>query len=125
LNNNRAVELESSGAEEGFWMDDEAAPTGGLDAKGAPRRPRWGRRTPYGIRRDGPRRDDWHSPVHERQGATDAATYAALDLGTNNCRLLIARPAGEASSSIQKPSSAPELSSSTARLSFKPKSGKL
>jgi exopolyphosphatase/guanosine-5'-triphosphate,3'-diphosphate pyrophosphatase len=80
-------------------MDDEAPPTGGLDAKGAPRRPRWGRRTPYGIRRDGPRRGDWHAPVHERQGATnvatDAATYAALDLGTNNCRLLIARPAGD------------------------------
>ncbi|HYV70348.1 MAG TPA: hypothetical protein VE970_09610, partial [Pseudolabrys sp.] len=24
------------------------------------------------------------------------ATYAALDLGTNNCRLLVARPSGEA-----------------------------
>ena len=29
--------------------------------------------------------------VHDRGGAT----YAALDLGTNNCRLLVARPAGE------------------------------
>jgi exopolyphosphatase / guanosine-5'-triphosphate,3'-diphosphate pyrophosphatase len=71
-------------------MDDEATPTGGLDAKGAPRRPRWGRRTPYGIRRD-PRRDDGRAP---HAGRT-AATYAALDLGTNNCRLLIARPTAE------------------------------
>jgi len=74
--------------QEGFWMNDEAPPTGGLNANGAPRRPRWSRRTPYGIRRDGPHRDDRRAPVHERPGAT----YAALDLGTNNCRLLIARP---------------------------------
>ena len=68
-------------------MNDEAPPTGGLDAKGAARRPRWGRRTPYGIRRD-PRRDDWRQPFAGRA----EATYAALDLGTNNCRLLVARP---------------------------------
>jgi exopolyphosphatase/guanosine-5'-triphosphate,3'-diphosphate pyrophosphatase len=68
-------------------MDDEAPPKGGLDANGAPhRRPRWGRRTPYGIRRD-----DRYAPVHDRPGAT----YAALDLGTNNCRLLVARPTAE------------------------------
>src|SRR5271163_4554689 len=70
-------------------MNDEAPPTGGLDAKGAPvRRPRWGRRTPYGIRRDNSRRDDWPVSTAARAGAT----YAALDLGTNNCRLLVARP---------------------------------
>ena len=69
-------------------MDDEAPPTGGLDAKGAARRPRWGRRTPYGLRRDGHHRDDGRAPA-------DGATYAALDLGTNNCRLLIARPTAE------------------------------
>jgi exopolyphosphatase / guanosine-5'-triphosphate,3'-diphosphate pyrophosphatase len=68
-------------------MTDEAPPNGGLDAKGAPRRPHWGRRTPYGFRRD-PRRDDGRGPQHE----SDQPTYAALDLGTNNCRLLIARP---------------------------------
>ena len=34
---------------------------------------------------------------HVRDGAGDrgGATYAALDLGTNNCRLLVARPAGD------------------------------
>ena len=70
-------------------MNDEAPPTGGLDAKGAPlRRPRWGRRTPYGIRRDSSRRDDWPVSAVPHAGAT----YAALDLGTNNCRLLVARP---------------------------------
>jgi exopolyphosphatase / guanosine-5'-triphosphate,3'-diphosphate pyrophosphatase len=66
-------------------MNDEA-PRGGLDANGAKRRPRWGRRTPYGIRREP--REYWRTPV----ASHDAATYAALDLGTNNCRLLVARP---------------------------------
>ena len=65
-------------------MNDEGPPNGGLDG---PRRSHWGRRTPYGIRRD-PRRDGWHEQSHDRSDAT----YAALDLGTNNCRLLIARP---------------------------------
>jgi exopolyphosphatase/guanosine-5'-triphosphate,3'-diphosphate pyrophosphatase len=64
-------------------MNDEAPPNGGLDAKGGPHRPRWGRRTPYGLRRDGGR-----APFQDRH----EATYAALDLGTNNCRLLVARP---------------------------------
>ncbi len=72
-------------------MTDEAPPRGGLDAKAGQRRSRWARRTPYGIRRDGQRRDDGHVPFHN--GAE--ATYAALDLGTNNCRLLIARPTSD------------------------------
>src|SRR5271155_684209 len=73
-------------------MDDGAPPTGGLDAKGTPhRRPRWGRRTPYGLRRDSLRRDDRSAPLQDRAGAT----YAALDLGTNNCRLLVARPTAD------------------------------
>ena len=72
-------------------MNDEATPPGGLGANGASRNrnahgARWGRRTPYGIRRD-----------HATMGAHPSsrilgATYAALDLGTNNCRLLVARP---------------------------------
>jgi exopolyphosphatase / guanosine-5'-triphosphate,3'-diphosphate pyrophosphatase len=66
-------------------MNDEA-PRGGLGADGAKRRPRWGRRTPYGIRRD--IREPWRASSREY----DSATYAALDLGTNNCRLLVARP---------------------------------
>jgi exopolyphosphatase/guanosine-5'-triphosphate,3'-diphosphate pyrophosphatase len=77
-------------------MDDEASPPGGLDADGSARTKtvrgaRWGRRTPYGLRRDSFRRDDWRVP-HQQPSAT---TYAALDLGTNNCRLLIARPTGD------------------------------
>ena len=71
-------------------MNDEASPPGGLDANEASRRPRWGRRTPYGIRRD-VGRDDWVAPIPHHPGAT----YAALDLGTNNCRLLIARPTAD------------------------------
>src|SRR5271156_1668648 len=69
-------------------MDDEAPPPGSLDANEAERRPRWGRRTPYGLRRDNLRRDDRRPSGREQVGTT----YAALDLGTNNCRLFIARP---------------------------------
>ncbi len=73
-------------------MNDEAPPKGGLDSNGASQRqPRWGRRTPYGIRRDGVRRGDSRALGQDRAGPT----YAALDLGTNNCRLLVARPAGD------------------------------
>src|ERR1700728_2143986 len=68
-------------------MNDEGPPPGGLDA---PRRPRWGRRTPYGIRRD-IHRDGWQVG----SSAQSEATYAALDLGTNNCRLLVARPTAD------------------------------
>ena len=69
-------------------MKDGGRETGGLDPALRARRPRsrWGRRSPYGY------------PRHEGvRGATDFAgpTYAALDLGTNNCRLLVARPAGD------------------------------
>ena len=67
-------------------MNDEARATGGLDPARdrAPRqRPRWGRRSPYGY------------PRHDGGSAQAAATYAALDLGTNNCRLLVARPTGD------------------------------
>jgi exopolyphosphatase/guanosine-5'-triphosphate,3'-diphosphate pyrophosphatase len=62
-------------------MNDEARETGGLDSEHErrPRRSPWGRRSPYG------------NPRHD--GAP--ATYAALDLGTNNCRLLVARPSGD------------------------------
>jgi len=68
-------------------MNDGARRTGGLDPARdrAQRRSRWGRRSLYGF------------PRHERpQGdARGALTYAALDLGTNNCRLLVARPSGD------------------------------
>src|SRR5712691_6868647 len=68
----------------GFAMDDEARTNSGLDParrRGSRLRPPWGRR---GLSR--------HA---ERVGPAPARpTYAALDLGTNNCRLLVARPAG-------------------------------
>jgi exopolyphosphatase / guanosine-5'-triphosphate,3'-diphosphate pyrophosphatase len=78
-------------------MNDEVPPPGGLDAQrvsklpsgSASNRPHWGRRTPYGLRRDA-HRDNGRAPA-----VRSTATYAALDLGTNNCRLLIARPTGD------------------------------
>jgi exopolyphosphatase/guanosine-5'-triphosphate,3'-diphosphate pyrophosphatase len=77
-------------------MDDEARSPGGLDASDAARSKtarsaRWGRRTPYGMRRDSVRRDDGRAPGHD----SPSTTYGALDLGTNNCRLLIARPTAD------------------------------
>ncbi|MEA2987623.1 MAG: exopolyphosphatase / guanosine-5-triphosphate,3-diphosphate pyrophosphatase [Alphaproteobacteria bacterium] len=67
-------------------MNDEARGTGGLDPardRGPRRRTPWGRRSPYGYPRQG------------GEGPGAAPTYAALDLGTNNCRLLVARPSGD------------------------------
>ncbi len=69
-------------------MNDEARGSGDLDPahdRGPQRRPRWGRRSPYGYARRGAPE---HAPAH-------GPTYAALDLGTNNCRLLVARPSGD------------------------------
>src|SRR5499433_4444187 len=66
-------------------MSGEAGEIPGLDPaiNRAPlSRARWGRRSP--------RRPDVGFGS-DRGGAT----YAALDLGTNNCRLLVARPAGQ------------------------------
>jgi exopolyphosphatase / guanosine-5'-triphosphate,3'-diphosphate pyrophosphatase len=71
-------------------MKEEAPRSGGLDGGGASRR-RWPRRTPYGVRGEGFRRDDDQAPA----GGSVDGTYAALDLGTNNCRLLIARPTAD------------------------------
>jgi exopolyphosphatase / guanosine-5'-triphosphate,3'-diphosphate pyrophosphatase len=76
-------------------MKDEGRATGGLgrahERDGAREREpqgrsRWGRRSPYGF------------PRHNggQEGSPHAGpTYAALDLGTNNCRLLVARPTGD------------------------------
>jgi exopolyphosphatase / guanosine-5'-triphosphate,3'-diphosphate pyrophosphatase len=73
-------------------MDDDGSPQGGRDGNGAlRRRPRWGRRTPYGMRREGFDREQ--DDFFHADGARP--TYAALDLGTNNCRLLIARPTAD------------------------------
>ncbi len=68
-------------------MNEGAPPPGGLNGHGASRR-RWPRRTPYGIRRESTRPADAPASANDEAGGT----YAALDLGTNNCRLLVARP---------------------------------
>jgi exopolyphosphatase/guanosine-5'-triphosphate,3'-diphosphate pyrophosphatase len=63
-------------------MDDEARATGLGPASDRTHRRRRGRRSPYHR----PRRDG------DAEGADlSGPTYAALDLGTNNCRLLVAR----------------------------------
>jgi exopolyphosphatase/guanosine-5'-triphosphate,3'-diphosphate pyrophosphatase len=68
-------------------MDDEARGTGSLDpVRGPRRRQPWGRRWPHRAGRRDPAL---------RAVANDTRTYAALDLGTNNCRLLVARPTGD------------------------------
>jgi len=71
-------------------MNERAPPTSGLDGRRSRRRAHWARRTPFGIRRANPGRDQANGRTEE-----GSATYAALDLGTNNCRLLIARPTGD------------------------------
>jgi exopolyphosphatase/guanosine-5'-triphosphate,3'-diphosphate pyrophosphatase len=66
-------------------MSGEAGDSPGLDPvfdRTAPQRADWGRRSPGRFS---------GAPGSDRGGAT----YAALDLGTNNCRLLVARPAGD------------------------------
>jgi exopolyphosphatase / guanosine-5'-triphosphate,3'-diphosphate pyrophosphatase len=92
----QTVEREALVAAGRLLMNDEARDTGGLDPardRSPRRRTPWGRRSPYGH----PRQLDGRQ-VDGRQvdgGRPSAATYAALDLGTNNCRLLVARPTGD------------------------------
>src|ERR1700679_2563743 len=69
-------------------MKEEAPPAGGLGQDARQPRGRRPRPHPFGRARDSRR---WN----EASGVADECsepTYAALDLGTNNCRLLIARP---------------------------------
>jgi exopolyphosphatase / guanosine-5'-triphosphate,3'-diphosphate pyrophosphatase len=66
-------------------MDDEARTASGLDPahqRESRTRPPWGRRWPARHSQDG-------------GGEYPRPAYAALDLGTNNCRLLVARPIRE------------------------------
>ena len=66
-------------------MDDEARATGLDPAVPGPNGQRRGRRSPY--------RHPRHDSRHDAADGLDVSgpTYAALDLGTNNCRLLVAR----------------------------------
>jgi exopolyphosphatase / guanosine-5'-triphosphate,3'-diphosphate pyrophosphatase len=77
-------------------MDDGARRTGGLDPARdrAQRRSRWGRRSPYGLQHGSQRRERADDGRDGKFG-NGGSTYAALDLGTNNCRLLVARPSGD------------------------------
>ena len=71
-------------------MSDEARGTGSLGpARDQPhhQRLRGGRRSPFGQSRP--------AAGAGRPEVSNGSVYAALDLGTNNCRLLIARPTGE------------------------------
>jgi exopolyphosphatase/guanosine-5'-triphosphate,3'-diphosphate pyrophosphatase len=71
-------------------MDDEARATG-LDPvpDRGPKGPRRGRRSPYRHPRQG--RQDGGGGQDGSGLDVSGPTYAALDLGTNNCRLLVAR----------------------------------
>src|SRR3954462_7610773 len=72
-------------------MDDEARATG-LDpwpGRG-PRGPRRGARAPFRHPRQD-RREARHDGGGQDGSDVSGPTYAALDLGTNNCRLLVAR----------------------------------
>jgi exopolyphosphatase/guanosine-5'-triphosphate,3'-diphosphate pyrophosphatase len=67
-------------------MDDEARATGLDPLRARPRRRSpWGRRYPHAHHEGSAQLADRFAP-----------TYAALDLGTNNCRLLVARPTAQA-----------------------------
>ncbi len=68
-------------------MVDEARATGRLDPGDE--------RPPRRRHRRGRRRRQHFDDGGRRAGSEHAPTYAALDLGTNNCRLLVARPTGE------------------------------
>jgi exopolyphosphatase / guanosine-5'-triphosphate,3'-diphosphate pyrophosphatase len=72
-------------------MDHDGPPQDGGERNGSrPGGAGWRRRTPYGAHCGAPDRyDGWRRPEQAPH------TYAALDLGTNNCRLLIARPTAD------------------------------
>ena len=72
----------------------ESQPPGRED--GAQAKPQHPARISGDTQRDMPTHiADWHRPPSPRQIPAVRQAYAAIDLGTNNCRLLIARPADE------------------------------
>ncbi len=75
----------SGAGEDRGYMNDEARAPGGLDLA-------CNAALPARVRGSPP---TFSHEQTQRGGTRARPTYAALDLGTNNCRLLIARPAGE------------------------------
>jgi exopolyphosphatase/guanosine-5'-triphosphate,3'-diphosphate pyrophosphatase len=69
-------------------MNEEARGTGLGPAREPPRE------SPPCRQADDGRRGPSGASGRRPEGAPDGRTYAALDLGTNNCRLLVARPTG-------------------------------
>ena len=89
-----AAVVETRGGSEAagrFSMEDEA--DGGLDPAPDGPRPFRGRRGRGPYARQG---SNGGGRDQAREAGEPRTTYAALDLGTNNCRLLVARPAGHA-----------------------------
>ena len=78
-----------------YWMDDERGHCVPVDHTGVEAVANLGRQAPEVAAPtpvNGHRSPDSRYDRHRSGTRADSLTYAALDLGTNNCRLLVARP---------------------------------
>ena len=96
--NNRAGQrgAEKSGKVADFRYRSPPQPKANSEARARPKgqsRRSGGKRNEAGAPEDQPQKPNFHTP--QKTGPYRKQAYAALDLGTNNCRLLIARPEGE------------------------------
>ena len=85
-----------------YWMDDERGHCVPVDHTGVEAVANLGRQAPEVAAPtpvNGHRSPDSRYDRHRSGTRADSLTYAALDLGTNNCRLLVARPRGRGSAS--------------------------
>ena len=81
-----------------YWMDDERGHCVPVDHTGVEAVANLGRQAPEVAAPtpvNGHRSPDSRYDRHRSGTRADSLTYAALDLGTNNCRLLVARPSSE------------------------------